>query len=186
MSETVKDIASRLAVLAYLGEVIAFGEEVATERRKKPPVATVATSSPRCKVCTSPNRVEYEEYYLACQDAKEVWAYSQDLGEDIPYRSFARHFQKHFNPQKAVEEKSRELFERAVKEKIDYAQKLAQKFLLADALADKLLKKVGKAIENESEIKGKELALLQTLLSELRQYAREIRSLQEEGEITLK
>ncbi|MGC9004987.1 MAG: hypothetical protein ACP5KZ_09850, partial [bacterium] len=137
----------------------------------------------RCKVCSSPHRAEYEAYYMSCKNASEVWAYAQTIGEtDISERAFRNHFAKHFNPTKAAEEYSRQLFEKATKEKINYIERLARKFLLADALADRLLERFGTAIDKEEQLKGKEMMLLSTLLSELRQYAKQIRELEGEDE----
>lgn len=165
-----KMIGLRFAILSRLGrKVVTFGEEVAVQEG-------FGTDS-RCRVCKSPHRLEYEEHYLAVQNLKEVWAYAQDLGEDISYESFKRHFRRHFNPRKALEKRSREMFEEAVKERMDYAQRLGRKFLLADALVEKLLCKVGEMIDEKGGVEGREVVLLKTLLSELRAYAREIKSL---------
>jgi len=136
----------------------------------------------QCKVCTSPNRTKYEEYYLAVRDIPQVWALSKELGEDISVRAFYRHFQNHFNPDQAVAEQSKQLFQRAVEEKINYAQKLAQNFLHLDRLAGILLERLEKALGRGGEINTKELLALRTILPELRQVVREIRQLEGEDE----
>lgn len=174
-----KDTALRIAILEKLG-FFSFAEAGEEEKRKRP--APAPTTEKRCKVCTSPHRPEYEEYYLACRNAQQVWALARDYGEDISYTGMKRHFQKHFNPDRAVEERSRELFERAVKEKIDYAQRLAQKFLLCEAFVDRLAERFGSALANEKEVKGKEGFLLLSFLAELRQLARQLRELEGDAE----
>jgi hypothetical protein len=47
---------------------------------------------------------------------------------------------------------------------------------------DILLQRLGDTIENGGEVKGKELAVISTLLPELRQYAKQIRELEGEDE----
>jgi len=183
-NKKMKEIAIRLAVLHELG-IQTFGEAKENAGEKAKSFASVASpkTDRRCKVCTSPHRADYEEYYLATKSIPQVWAYAQTIGEtDISESSFRRHFQNHFNPEKEAERLSRQLFEKAVQEKINYAQELARKFLLASRLADRLLEKVGKAIESDEEIKGKDTELLSMFLAELRQYAKQIRELEGEDE----
>jgi DNA repair exonuclease SbcCD ATPase subunit len=181
--DKMKEIAIRLAVLSELG-IQTFAEDAQKNEGKKQKFAHLALpkTDKRCKVCNSPHRAEYEEYYLAVRNIAQVWAYSKTIGEEISEHTFYRHFKNHFNPEREAERLSRELFEKAVQEKINYAQKLVQKFLLADRLADTLLQKIGTALENDAELKGKEIMLLTSLLAELRQYAKQIRELEGEDE----
>jgi hypothetical protein len=180
--DKMKEIAIRLAVLQELGiQTFAEAAENAGEKSKSAASAAFKTDK-RCNVCNSPRRREYEEYYLATGSIAQVWAYSQTIGENIPESSFRRHFKNHFNPDKGAEEISRQLFERAVQEKIKYAEGLAQTYLLAKRIVDILLQRLGDTIENGGEVKGKELAVISTLLPELRQYAKQIRELEGEDE----
>ena len=182
MKDKMKEIAIRLAVLSELG-IQTFAEASETPEKKAFSDASDAfKTDKRCKVCTSPHRQEYEEYYLATRSIAQVWAFSQTIGEDISEKSFERHFKNHFNPDKGAEEISCQLFERAVQEKIKYAEGLAQTYLLAKRIVDILLQRLGKTIESGEEVKGKELAVISTLLPELRQYAKQIRELEGEDE----
>jgi hypothetical protein len=53
----------------------------------------------RCKVCTSPNRKDYEAYYLSEDHPnwKALEEKAKVFGEEISYRGFERHFQRHFS-----------------------------------------------------------------------------------------
>jgi hypothetical protein len=184
--DKMKEIAIRLAVVKELtGEAIeTFGESV-NKAGKKPDIdASLGWKiDKRCKVCNSPHRREYEEYYLSNGERVDfVYAYAKTIGEEISEGSFYRHFRNHFNPQKAVEEWSKELFKEAVKDKIDLAEKLVKKFLLLDAFLERLFQRIGKALEQDEEFQAKDVELMKTFLAELRQYARELREMEAEDE----
>jgi len=81
---------------------------------------------PRCKVCRSNNRKAYEDLYLD-SDKKMSWIdlekHASTFHEEISWKAFSRHFERHFTEQVAElvqrEEKVSEVVEGAKKEVID-------------------------------------------------------------------
>jgi len=85
----------------------------------------------RCKVCNSPNRKVYEDFYLKSVN-KTCWTELEEkakvLAEDISCKSFERHFRRHFQEGIVELQKKEELVSGAVEgvkqEVIDTVQEI--------------------------------------------------------------
>jgi len=145
-------------------------------------------TSPKCPVCSSPFRWQYELYYLSCDRNLEwVLAAAYSLGErQIGLKHLKNHFQKHFNPQLDISQASQKSLERiALNEGADFVEKVLAHFLSTNELLEKLEGKIRQVIEEEGEIPSKEANLLKSLLITFLRYASWLRdfSKKEEEEV---
>lgn len=89
----------------------------------------MSTYEPRCKVCTSSNKKEYEAFFLANTEipltklSPELEEKAKVFGEEISYKAFERHFTRHFSATitelASREEEVTEVVKTAKKEVID-------------------------------------------------------------------
>jgi len=91
--------------------------------------------SSRCKVCNSPHRMEYEEWYLKepYQQIKVLWRRAvSKYQESFSYEAFRRHMKFHVDAhlklRKAVDRERKLLYEKIVKQDIYIAERLMQNF----------------------------------------------------------
>lgn len=106
----------------------------------------MAVYEPRCKVCTSPNRKTYEEYYLT-SDPKPSWRDLEEqakvFGEEISYKAFERHFSRHYSASVAElvqkEEEVTQVVEKAKKEVIDIVEEIKTNLIGLKALLNTTL-----------------------------------------------
>ncbi|MGB9878119.1 MAG: hypothetical protein ACPLPS_10160 [bacterium] len=143
-------------------------------------------SDPNCPVCTSPNRSQYERYYLLSgKDIEWVLSYVHSQNEPhITLNNLRKHFQKHFNPQTDISKASQKALGKIVsREGADFVENVLAHFIFTDELLGKLEQRIKKLIEEEREIPSKEADLLKSLLITLLRYASWLRDFKEDEEV---
>ena len=117
-----------------------------------------------CKLCSSPNRNEYEKLFLDGWNIKDIWKYSRTKkNENIPYHSFVYHMRNHL--EKVIESgvKSSELRKERIRDEI-------YKTIAISENLRKNIERVQKMIDEEmSKRERKDTKLLLALLQEARQ-----------------
>jgi len=128
---------------------------------------------PKCKVCGSPFRLEYEKQYLESHmKVDEIWRLSSKSHpeEVISYFSFRRHFKNHvdyyLDIEKQVDYERKELYKRVLKQDITVAEQLLGNLKLCSEKIEK------KAKEEHMEVQDEKVLL--DWLSEARMTIEEI------------
>ncbi|MBC7328310.1 hypothetical protein H5T87_09410 [bacterium] len=133
---------------------------------------------PKCPVCASPYRWQYELYYLSC-DGNLEWVLSATRSMNEPHitlKQLKNHFQKHFNPQLDISKTSQKSLEMITKrEGPDFVEKVLSHFLFTDNFLEKLEKKLEQIVDKQDEIPSKEADLLKSLLITFLRYANWLR-----------
>jgi len=106
---------------------------------------------PRCKVCNSMFRKEYEKMYRQAKGNiswQELARKAEQLGENISWKAFSRHFSKHFTSEVmdfiSQEEDIEEYVEEAKKEAVDLVQEIKSNLKGLKSLLDTVLPQLGK------------------------------------------
>lgn len=132
-------------------------------------------TDPNCPVCSSPNRFQYERYYISCnKDLEWVLSAAYTFNEHhLTLNDFKIHFQKHFNPQFDISRASRNALKRiGEREGPDFVENVLSHFSFTNELLEKLEERIKEAIEKKREIPSREADLLKSLLLTLLRYAK--------------
>lgn len=118
-----------------------------------------------CKLCSSPNRTEYEKLYLEGWSVKDVWKYAKTKkDENIPYHTFLYHMKNHLaaviNSGIESSKLRREKIKDEVYKTIEITENLRKNILKVQEMIDTLMKDVDKDTD---------MKLLLSLLQEARQ-----------------
>jgi len=99
-----------------------------------------------CKVCSSPNKAEYEKMYLQDhKNARQIWQYIvTDKKEDMSYQGVARHFQKHVAPildKRRKDDETRNIvLAKCLEDDVNIAKKIRDHFIIIEGEISKLAK----------------------------------------------
>lgn len=126
----------------------------------------------RCKICTSPNRKTYEDYYLT-SEPKPSWQDLEDkakvFGEEISYKAFERHFSRHYSAGVAElvqkEDEVSEVVEKAKKEVVNIVDEIKNNLNGLKTLLNSTLQ----AYQNQGKLSPQLLRSLTELYREHRQ-----------------
>ncbi len=155
-------------------EICQFSEGRSTERIREVQKYLPVKASPKCPVCSSPHRWQYELYYLSCNRNLEwVLAAAHSLDErHITFKNLKTHFQKHFNPQLDISHSSKKSLEKiTLREGPDFVENVLAHFLSTNEILEKLERRIRRIIEEEGEVSSKDTNLLKSLLVTFLRYA---------------
>ncbi|MBC7330309.1 hypothetical protein H5T88_08135 [bacterium] len=156
-------------------EIRKFSEEGLSETIKDFRDFSPLKTDPNCPVCSSPNRFQYERYYISCnKDLEWVLSVAYALNEHhLTLKDFKIHFQKHFNPQVDISRASQDVLKKiGEREGADFVENVLSHFSFTNELLEKLEERIKEAIEKKAEIPSKEADLLKSLLLTLLRYAK--------------
>jgi len=110
-----------------------------------------------CKLCLSPNRVEYEEMrFKKNKSIKEIWTYASSVkGENINYYVFQRHFYKMMDGLDAVHKSSKlrnDIIEEEIKKDIEISQRLRRNLEICADNIEKYAKRDDLTVEEEKSL----------------------------------
>jgi hypothetical protein len=132
-------------------------------------------TDPNCPVCSSPNRFQYERYYISCnKDLEWVLSAAYAFNEHhLTLKDFKKHFQKHFNTQADISKASQNVLKKiGEREGPDFMENVLSHFTFTNELLEKLEGRIKEAIEEKREIPSREADLLKSLLLTLLRYAK--------------
>jgi hypothetical protein len=155
-------------------EVSRFSEEELSETIKDLGDYSPIKTDPNCPVCSSPNRFQYERYYISCnKDLEWVLSAAYAFNEHhLTLKDFKKHFQKHFNPQTDISKDTQRVLKKVVKrEGAQFVENVLSHFASTNEILEKLEGRIKEAIEERREIPAKEADLLKSLLLTLLRYA---------------
>jgi hypothetical protein len=135
-------------------------------------------TDPNCPVCSSPNRFQYERYYISCnKDLEWVLSAAYAFNEHhLTLKDFKKHFQKHFNTQADISKASQNVLKKiGEREGPDFMENVLSHFTFTNELLEKLEGRIKEAIEEKREIPSKEADLFKSLLLTLLRYANWLR-----------
>lgn len=118
---------------------------------------------PRCKICRSPNRAEYEKKRLEGATLLNLEQLASSKGEDIIQMNFSRHFKKHFEPIIKMKIESDRVIDIFAKRKIEERKSQLEQL-------NKNLKILNEVVETalNSPMDSRAMVALRSLLSEIR------------------
>jgi DNA-binding transcriptional ArsR family regulator len=124
---------------------------------------TLIFHEPRCKVCRSPNRVEYEKMAVRGFSYRQIAREAKRLGEDISYLAMLRHLKRHFQANIDLRVESdklvKEVIQRKVEEGITELDQLKKNLKILNDVVESAL---------ETELDARMLQALRALLAEIR------------------
>jgi len=126
----------------------------------------------RCKVCSSPHRLEYEKMYLEEKKRiKEIWIIARNkYNEKISYDAMRRHMRNHVDYylklEKRIKEEKQRLYERIIKQDLKAAERLVKNLEICSDRIEELARR--------KDLTPKDQELLLKWLSETRLLAEEI------------
>ena len=166
-------------------EICRFSEDKLSETIKDLKKTLPIKTDPKCPICTSPHRSQYELYYLSSnKDLEWVLSLAYSLNEyHITLKDLNKHFQRHFNPQADISKASQKAVKMiASREGPDFVENVLSHFTFTNELLEKLEKRIKKIIDEKREIPSKDADLLKSLLITLLRYASWLRDFKEKEE----